>query len=1416
MCVSVSRSCFQRGCLFVTSEAKSERALNLEHAGPTETGGKSSGNGPVVYLALAAILLLALGLRGWFLSEVIHAPDYSALQQDPEVQDYFARGVVTGDWSVPEGATDPEMRTTPFYRPPGYGYLLTVLYYVTDCSYLAPRVLNILLGIFTVLLLFALGRRYFGTLAGLTAALLAAVYSVFIYWEGEVNDPAVFVFLVPALFYVLDAWARTFRLRYVILAGLIFGAYGLARPNILGFGPIVAVWMVWIAWRNQRLKHILAAWPTLLVTTVLVVIPVTIRNYVASGEFVPVSTYFGLNLLIGNHEQSDGVTPWLPYLQELEGGGNWSARDYVNVVRGVGRETGNPNIKHSEASDFFADKAVAFMREHPVTTLKRMLKKAVLLWTPVEITCNKVVDCELKHYWPLRVLPGFPLVAALFWLGLVVWIASVLRGKYRGVSGNQLSLLLLVLLFLSFYLVSFLPFFVNGRARIPTVPILMLFGGYAVQTVVDAARSRRYWTLFCLAACGAGFLAAFSVEVFPVKPDEARWYYQRADSWIRRGEIEKARAEAREVITHEGAPYMHQRLGRYFASLGLFDDAVAQYEAGLARDPQYQDLLYLLGMALKEKGDAAGAESRFKQALDLNPYDARALNELGQLYLDQGRNEEALNAFNKAFEAAPGYGDVIDNISRAMKAMNRVDEVIDRYRKLLEADPEQPFVHYILGRDLAETGRTDEAMKHFAEAVRIDPGLDGARYLWAQELSRLGRTEEAIAQHREALALNPDLKYTQVALGRELSKTGKAEEAIVHFREAIRIDPSFQDARYLLGRELAGLNRIDEAVQEFQAAIELNPNDARAHMEMGMFWAEQGELEKALQHFDAALKVKPDFAYALDRAGRVLALLNRADEAIARYEQAIAADPKNQDIYFLLGRELLAQGRKEEAEKRFREALELNPEDARCHNELGSILEERGETDEAMRHYEEALRAAPQFGYVLYKMGKLLADQGKYAEAEERFEQALNLDPDNQDLYYLMGCELVAQGRKEEGRKYFERALALNPDDARVHNDLALLIGSADPEKAITHFKNALEIAPGFTLALNNWGNLLVELKRYDDAEQKYRQALEIRPEDEYAWYNLARLAELKSDYEEAERCYLRAIQNSPKNSHIPNNLGLMYANMGRDDDAAAMYRKALEVDPENPLPLNNLGQLAEKRGEMEAALDYYGKALRLKPAFLVGLNNLVALLVRLGRGAEAESWYQQALSAEPENGDIHNSLGYFYFAQGRIEEARQHFERALACIPEFPLAYNNLGVLEMTAGNLDAAETCFKKALEIHEQDPSADFNLGRLYLKKGDPDAAVRYFDVLALKHADNAPLLAEAGILLLESETDAAIRFFEQALKTSPDYAPARFGLAKALFREKKDSARVLELLNEVKKTNPDFPGLQEEMEVVTSSM
>src|SRR5262245_10727318 len=86
---------------------------------------------PLWVPALLAILVLGAFLRGAYLSNLRADPFFAAPALDAELHDYWARGLAFGSWNVPPDRTDPRIRTTPFFRPPGYPYLLAAEYRLT-------------------------------------------------------------------------------------------------------------------------------------------------------------------------------------------------------------------------------------------------------------------------------------------------------------------------------------------------------------------------------------------------------------------------------------------------------------------------------------------------------------------------------------------------------------------------------------------------------------------------------------------------------------------------------------------------------------------------------------------------------------------------------------------------------------------------------------------------------------------------------------------------------------------------------------------------------------------------------------------------------------------------------------------------------------------------------------------------------------------------------------------------------------------------------------------------------------------------------------------------------------------------------------------------------------------------------------
>ena len=850
---------------------------------------------------LALILVAAAALRIWYLAEIVHAPDFVEMRQDLSVQDYHARAILSGDWTLPEGRSDPKIATTPYYRPPAYTYLLSAIYFVTQGSYLAPRIFNVLLGLCSILLMYHLGKIMFGGLVAAITSALMATYWGFIYYEGEVNDPAVFVFLLPCLLLTLYHWRQSFSIRWVLLAGLITGCYALMRPNILAFGPVMAAWLLWTGWRAGRMRAVCFAWVTLAGVTALTILPVTLRNYFVSGEFVPISTYFGENLHIGNSEYSDGHTSWTPYLQELEGSGQFSVWEYDRIVRGLGREVGNEELTHSEASTIFARKAVAWIMANPGQAAVLTLKKAILFWSPWEITENKVLQYEKYHYPPLKYLPGFPYVFALFLFGTVIIIRdrlkkSVLCSESGSGKLPDWDMVLLVYGLIVVYWVSFLPFFVNARARHPLVGLLFLVGAYGIFRAVQLASERRWSSVALLGALFALLFCLASIDLVPYKPDKARWHYARADSWLRSGEIEKAKVEAENVLHEDYSLYMPFRLGHALALKGEYALAERLLRAALGSDrepiPYRQDLYFHIGVVLAADGRKDEARKAYEEALRLNPKDSRAHNDLGILLEKEGDEDSALRHYRAALEAHPEFALALSNMADLLGRRGDTAGAEAAFRKAMELEPKNPQHQYNLGVHLMSLGRVDEAAELYRSVLRLSPGDIRAMNNLGLLLADRGETDEAMELFRDAIALAPDFTLARANLGNLLVQTGDFEGGVAVYREGITLYPENAELLNGLGYQYFVHGDVTQAVHFYQEALRLQPEFTRARVNLAYAKAGMGDIGGALQEFELLAGKDPSNADYLLELGNLKAKAGRFEEAMQHYRQALVINPE--------------------------------------------------------------------------------------------------------------------------------------------------------------------------------------------------------------------------------------------------------------------------------------------------------------------------------------------------------------------------------------------------------------------------------------------------------------------------------------------------------------------------------------------
>lgn len=98
---------------------------------------------------------------------------------------------------------------------------------------------------------------------------------------------------------------------------------------------------------------------------------------------------------------------------------------------------------------------------------------------------------------------------------------------------------------------------------------------------------------------------------------------------------------------------MHAEVGAAYHTVGLYQDAVREYEHALALCPKFVDIRTKLGTTFREMGNIQAAVHEFEQVKEENPRFVTARLHLGLSYYALGRNDEAAYEWEQALIIAP-------------------------------------------------------------------------------------------------------------------------------------------------------------------------------------------------------------------------------------------------------------------------------------------------------------------------------------------------------------------------------------------------------------------------------------------------------------------------------------------------------------------------------------------------------------------------------------------------------------------------------------------------------------------------------------------------------------------------------------------------------------------------------------------
>ena len=120
------------------------------------------------------------------------------------------------------------------------------------------------------------------------------------------------------------------------------------------------------------------------------------------------------------------------------------------------------------------------------------------------------------------------------------------------------------------------------------------------------------------------------------------------------GRFQEAESYLRRALAGLDDPTTHYNLGVLLAMTGRVNEAIAEYERALARDPQYSDARSNLATALARRGDVTRAARELAAVVAADPENALARTNLGLIRLQQGQRLAAVRELEEALRLAPG------------------------------------------------------------------------------------------------------------------------------------------------------------------------------------------------------------------------------------------------------------------------------------------------------------------------------------------------------------------------------------------------------------------------------------------------------------------------------------------------------------------------------------------------------------------------------------------------------------------------------------------------------------------------------------------------------------------------------------------------------------------------------------------
>ncbi len=447
-------------------------------------------------------------------------------------------------------------------------------------------------------------------------------------------------------------------------------------------------------------------------------------------------------------------------------------------------------------------------------------------------------------------------------------------------------------------------------------------------------------------------------------------------------------------------------LGCLWLEENKLDAAKSEFTAYTLRRGNVPDGWFKLGLAQLRATNSMAAEKSFREAINLNPKSAEALNGLGLAQLQRGRAADAVQSFSAALKQQPDYPPALLNLATVLQQdQSSRSEALRRYREYLALEPRaadweavnlvaqsltppaavQPrLVTNVVSRNMAATNATKPATTTTSRpttppkptanqnATKPSPLVFGTPPLPPQAAGEVVKlplepvvkkvvegSQNNVASKPVTMPTHPAGVPSPTAERRGLSSF--TQETKSSGNDSLMSAPATNASPGVIvpeGDPVAGGRYVYQSPAIPQAGDRLA---AEWSLVAGQQAQKIGRLSEAIQAYRRAGQLDGSYFEAHYRLGLTAFEMRSFRLALAAWETALALRPDSADARYNFALTLKASNYPNDAANEWEKMLALHPDEARGHLTLGNLYAEQlRDIPRARRHYGRVLQLDPR------------------------------------------------------------------------------------------------------------------------------------------------------------------------------------------------------------------------------------------------------------------------------------------------------------------------------------------------------------------------------------------------------------------------------------------------------------------------